>query len=335
MAGDLSEGFLGFGDLSDSELKGIRAQAIPKTTIMGISDVGHNIPIPFKQYVIKSSYNTACSGKYFSTYVIEYVLSRGCRWLDFEVFYDAKHEDIYVSKTTDPSFNITPINSVPFMDAMSTVITYGTSSFTPNPTDPIFVQIRPKSLNANAYTMISNTILSAFGNKLYGNFNQTGIYTSTKINPNTTLLSDLKKKIIIVLDVSPIKDMQNIAYGCTGQNCNLFKIANMIVGKSDIPKTNYATKIKSQHVAYDTDFSNSPPITTISKFQQVIPDDDTMGNINTYNMIYYFGIQLTPGLFYYNDEELYNYEVLFENQRTAFLPLGTAKQYIGTTSQFN
>jgi len=345
LAGDMSEGFLGFGDLSDRELNGIRARAIPNTSITGISNTITKIPLC--QYVIKSSYNTACSGNYFTTGAIEYVLSRGCRWLDFEVFYNAKRQDIFVSKTTDPSFNVSPKNSLSFMDAMSTVITYGTSSFVTNPTDPLFIQIRPKSFNANAYSMISATILSTFGNKLYGIFDNKNKYIPTRIDPLTTPLFDLKNRIIIVLDASPIKNMDSIAYSCTGANCNIFNIANITVGQTGrISKANYATKIKSPHVPYDVDFTQTvdlsknpvvvdPPITTIKTYQQVVPDDDTRGNINTYLMIFYYGIQLTPGLFYYNDEELYNYEVLFENRRTAFLPLGFANQYIGTTSQFN
>lgn len=345
LGGDLSEGFLGFGDLSDSELNGIRARAIPSTAITGISNTSANIPLC--QYVVKSSYNSACSGKYFTTGVIEYVLSRGCRWLDFEVFYDARRQNIFVSKTTDPSFNVSTKNSLSFMDAMSTVITYGTSSFVTNPTDPLFIQIRPKSFNTNAYSMISATILSTFGNKLYGMFDKTNKYIPTVIDPMTTPLSALKNRIIIVLDSSPIKNMDTIANGCSGVNCNLFNIANITVGQTGrLLKANYATKIKAPHVPYDVDFTQTvdltknpatvnPPVTTIKTYQQVVPDDDTRGNINTYLMIFYYGIQLTPGLFYYNDEELYNYEVLFENRRTAFLPLGFANQYIGTTSQFN
>jgi hypothetical protein len=333
LAGDLSEGFMGFGNSASSELSKMRARAIANTQIMNITDTSNNIPL--NQYIIKSSYNSACSGKYFTTEAIQYVLSRGCRWLDFEVFYNARRQDIYVSKTSDPSFNNTPKNSVSFMDAMSTVISYGISSATPNYADPIFIQIRPKTFSPNAYTMISNTILSTFGNKLYGTFDSNGVYSPTPIDPQTTKLSSLIKKIIIVLDVSPNTEMTDIANSCKGQNCNPIQLANMIVGTTDIPKTYYGAKIKTPHVPYDVDFSKTPPTATVTKFEQVIPDDNSRGNMNMYNIIYYYGIQLTPGLFYYNDEELYNYEFLFENQRNAFMPLANANKYIGTTSQFN
>jgi len=333
LAGDLSEGFLGFGSSVSGEIKNMTSQSIPKTTIMNNADENANAPL--KQYIIKGAYNSACSGEYFSTDAIQYVLSRGCRLLDFEVFYDQRHEDIYVSKTTDPSFNITPKNSISFMDAMTSVISNGFSSLVPNNTDPLFIQIRPKSLNANTFSMISATIISTFGNKLYGKFNELGVYTPTMIDPNHTLLSSLNKKVIIMVDVSPVKNMAEIASGCTGQNCNTIDIANMIVGQPSLPKSNYKTKIKIPHTPYDIDFSKKPPTTTIRGFEEVVPDADSRGNMNIYNIIYNYGIQLTPGLFYYNDEELYNYEVLFENQRSAFATLASAHKYIGTTSQFN
>jgi hypothetical protein len=39
------------------------------------------------QYCIKGSVNSAYSGQYISDEMVKYVLSRGCRFLDFEVYY--------------------------------------------------------------------------------------------------------------------------------------------------------------------------------------------------------------------------------------------------------
>jgi hypothetical protein len=324
----------GYG--AQREIARMRSKTIPQTKIMNISN--KNAKAPLNEYIIKGSYNSACSGEYFSSDAIQYVLSRGCRWLDFEVFYDSKNEEIFVSKTIDPSFNITPKNSLSFIDAMTAVISNAFSSLVPNNSDPLFIQIRPKSLNENIYSMISATIISTFGNKLYGTYKDTGKYTSTGIDTKTTYLSSLNKKVIIVLDVS---NMVDFAKKCQNQNqnqnqsCNIFDIANLTVGDNNISKTNYKRKIPTDHTPYATNFKTTPPTTDIKKFEQIIPDDNSNGNMNIYNIIFYYFVQLTPGLFYYNDEELYNYEILFEEQRSAFVPLGTANKYIKTTSQFN
>ena len=43
--------------------------------------------LKLKDYCIKSSYNTAVSGNYVSTDTISYIISRGVRYIDFEIFY--------------------------------------------------------------------------------------------------------------------------------------------------------------------------------------------------------------------------------------------------------
>jgi hypothetical protein len=328
LSGDLSEGFSLFST-PQSELGKMQPYAIPQTVIMNMnSDPSYNTPLnTMNQYIIKSAYNCACSGQFFSTDAIDYVLRRGCRWLDFEVFYDVLDDDIYVSKSEDDkkfAFNI--YNAITLRDALSEVISFGTASSSPNNMDPLFVQIRPKILekNANAYPLIANTIVAAFGNKLHGRFNNVGTYRPTPIDPSTQKLQPLNRKIVIVLDTTYVKDIAN---------CPLNNYANMVVGSADIPKKSYSAKIKNAYIPYDIDFTTDT--TTIKTFQEVVADSNSGGNISFYNMVFYYGVQITPAMFYYNDTELYNYEVLFENQRTAFCPIALANKYIKTTSPYN
>ena len=58
---------------------------------------------PLKQFCIKGSYNSAVTGNYVNLDMIKYVLSRGCRYLDFEVF--MIDSSLNVSYTTDPKNN--------------------------------------------------------------------------------------------------------------------------------------------------------------------------------------------------------------------------------------
>jgi hypothetical protein len=323
LAGDFTENFALLYNTPSSELGSMQSIAIQSTAIMNMS-AGVN---PLNQYIIKSAYNCACSGSFFSTDAIDYVLDRGCRWLDFEVFYHVRKQDIFVSKSQDDknfAFNVG--NAIPLRDALAEVISYGTSSSSPNNTDPLFVQIRPKILdeNTHCYPMVAKTIVAAFGNKLVGSFSQMGEYTPTQINPSVHTPNTFLQKIAIVLDVAYIKNPQD---------CPLVNYANIIVGDSNITKQSYSKQVKSAHESYDIDFTNNT--TTITKYSEVVPDSNSGGNISFYNMVYYFGVQITPAMFYFNDTELYNYEILFENQRTAFCPLALANRYIKTTSPYN
>ena len=329
LSGDLSEGFSFFSS-PGSEIKKMQPYAIKNTAIMNLnSDPSYNTPMnTINQYIIKSAYNCACSGQFFSTDAIDYVLDRGCRWLDFEVFYHSHKQDIFVSKSEDDKkFKFNDYNAITLRDALAEVISYGTSSSSPNNTDPLFVQIRPKILqeNANSYSLIGNTIIAAFGNKLLGSFNAAGTFKPTKIDTTNQRLEPLIRKVIIVLDLAYIKDPAN---------CPLNNYANMVVGSSvGMSKKQYSDQIKTSYVPYDIDFTTNT--TTIQSFQEVIPDSNSGGNISFYNMVFYYGVQITPAMFYYNDTELYNYEILFENQRTAFCPIALANKYIKTTSPYN
>ena len=42
--------------------------------------------LPIKDYCIKSSFNSATTGKHVHENMIKYVLMSGCRFLDFEIF---------------------------------------------------------------------------------------------------------------------------------------------------------------------------------------------------------------------------------------------------------
>ena len=52
--------------------------------ITSVSTADMNMTL--SQYVVKASYNSACTGNYVNTKAVEYVISRGCRFVDFEVF---------------------------------------------------------------------------------------------------------------------------------------------------------------------------------------------------------------------------------------------------------
>ena len=47
--------------------------------------------LPIKDYCIKASYNSAITGKSVNKDMVKFALSRGCRFIDLEVFYIKKN----------------------------------------------------------------------------------------------------------------------------------------------------------------------------------------------------------------------------------------------------
>ena len=72
-------------DIGLQESKNVVAKYNRFNNIQSISNKYAKMPL--HEYCIKASYNTACSGEYVSVNMVKEVLKRGCRFLDFEVFY--------------------------------------------------------------------------------------------------------------------------------------------------------------------------------------------------------------------------------------------------------
>ena len=114
-------------------------------SITNVSNTTKNLPL--KELCIKSSYNSAYNGYDISgNNMIEYVLSRGCRFLDFELYYD--NSSVKLNYTADPTFttftNATP-NEVEFGSVMSYITdNYKSGDFIPNKLDPLFIHLRIK-----------------------------------------------------------------------------------------------------------------------------------------------------------------------------------------------
>ena len=89
----LQENLIGMVD--NEELNNLKANK-NSPSIGNIQSIQPKIAnMPLKEYCVKASYNSAVSGKSVNKNMIKYVLNRGCRFLDFEVFY-IKSNDNFV-----------------------------------------------------------------------------------------------------------------------------------------------------------------------------------------------------------------------------------------------
>jgi hypothetical protein len=100
--------------------------------------------LPLKEYYIKASYNTALTGRYINSDMVKYVISRGCRFLDFEIY--LIDDKIYVGSSSDVNSKTLDTENSILVDKIFSVIISNafTSGTAPNNGDPLFINLRVK-----------------------------------------------------------------------------------------------------------------------------------------------------------------------------------------------
>ena len=292
--------------------------------------------LPLKELCIKASYNTAyngydiinttnTNGSYHD--MIEYVLSRGCRFLDFELYYypntsSTSHIDkVVVNYTSDPTFTTftnATYNEVTFNSVMSYISSnYSSGDFIPNKSDPLFIHLRIKSDNTDIYGIIADILKDILGDK---------VLKDTIITGDTTL-SVIYGKIVILMDRS-IRPDHDISIEYTKDN-SLPTYISAFTGISSWEIDTYS-EIKNQKTTppkLNDDGSNT---TTVTNLRIALPDIDpnSANPTSPFNFIEKHGIQTVACRFYKNDIFLDLYEDLFAEHQSAFVPLANALKYI-------
>jgi hypothetical protein len=209
---DIIEGSI---DQQTAEAEAVSKEYVDFTTIVSVPDSLAGKPL--HEYCIKSSYNTACSGKYVSIDMIKNVLSRGCRFVDFEVFY-IKESGKFIPKvgvSSDENYILLDSkNSIRLNEVFATITKYAFSQDSPNSNDPLFINLRIKSNNKAVYQEVAKTINTMLASKLY-----TG-----EVN-NETKLKDIMRKIIIVIDKTVRPDYKDHSK-CKSDSPDCFDLAN-------------------------------------------------------------------------------------------------------------
>jgi hypothetical protein len=163
-------------------------------SISGIMGSMPNISeLPISQYTIKSSYNSACSGKsgIITNEMLIYVLSRGCRFIDFEIKnISGKPYVVCPNYSSNVPIDINKIK--PLDDILETAVTYGMTDSpgsAKNYNDPLFIHLRisPDASYNYLYQDIASSIYNKIGDKLY-NFSsiQSGFVSNIDIEPFAT-----------------------------------------------------------------------------------------------------------------------------------------------------
>lgn len=318
-----------FGTSMNSEFS-----SVSKSKVISNIVNASNTDLTLKQYCIKASYNSALTGYYVNLDMIKYVLSRGCRFLDFEVY---SFDNIpYVAYSTDHTFSsVNTLNKITLQEVFNTLITYAFMAPSPNPRDPLFIHLRIKTTNNDLYSKIASIVDHILKPKLYK-----GI-----INTNT-LLSDIMGSIVLIVDkkVSPtyknsspcgancstISDTITMNNGCP--TCfSLSNYVNVESGSTFLRIYNYSYLMDQTYTSPEVEDDNIN--TNVTSLKIVIPDmgASLMGSVRNpsyYSLPSNYGVQIVAYPFYKNDIYLDQYESAFANTQTAFVPLSSMLDYV-------
>lgn len=309
------EGLYGIGEnTAYSEVTQIQKM---QTNVVGIKNA-QNTELPISQYVIKASYNTARSGNYVSIDMIKQVLSRGCRFMDFEVF--SINNNPMVAFSTDPTYqSIDSLNSIPLGDVLKIVGTYAFMEPSPNTADPLFINLRIKSNQPSIYSAIAISIQNNIPNNRYSGF----------VNKETPL-SKLMGKIVIIVDKTLARDYKTLNVCPSGKNdgsCpTLASVINMESGGEALRISKYSDILNQ---------CTSPPFimddganADVNFMRYIIPDNGNNKNPSYIPFIRDYAAQVIAYGFYNNDAELISYEELFRHNKTAFVSMADSMRTI-------
>tara|TARA_B110000879_G_scaffold211646_1_gene305025 strand:+ start:3762 stop:4832 length:1071 start_codon:yes stop_codon:yes gene_type:complete len=287
------------------------------SNIQNIQDKFANMPL--HEYCIKSSYNSASSGKYVSTSMVQHVLKRGCRFLDFEVFY-TKDGNSFIPKigmSTDRNFIVLDSkNSITLDEVLETIASHAFSQTSPNSNDPIFINLRIKSRDTNVYKAVAKSIDGNLKSVAYtGNISK------------DTKLSDIMRKVVIVIDKTIQRDYKD--YAACGTSTNCYDISNY---------TNLESGSEYLNLYHYTDLlnhTNTPVLikddnirTTAENMKMVVPDAiPNTSNPAVKEFIVKHGCQNIFMNFSRVDTNLNNYEDFYNDVNGGIIPLSVALPY--------
>ena len=275
-----------------------------------------------RNYAIKASLNTAFNGKECSTDMINYVLTRGCRFLDFEVYLYNNNNVIStvvsISKNNDSDFLVLD-NGLSISDALYYTNMYAFNSTCPNYGDPLFIQIRPKLINNADYLNNRISICDNINQAIEGNLSPR---FNGKVTSETSLV-DLLGKIVIVMDDTTFPDCR--------PNTNLSSRTIQLNKEiQDMEILSYGTLVPAQQknllLKEDLYTCNVNSITQI-----IIEDVNKVAykiNINTDSLFQNYSCQVIPMIFWNTGPDLCNYETLFNKCGGGIVPLSFIYQQL-------
>ena len=229
--------------------------------------------------------------------MIKYVLQRGCRFLDFQVF--IKDNTAIVAYSKEDYYNAFSSNApaLSLAGVFSTINMHAFNEHSPNPNDPIFIQLRILSDLPAAESIVAETIASSLPVNLYSD-PTTGNAIPIDLNIQ---MNKLQNKVVIVTDQSE------------SNSTPLSKYTNLFTGTSNV------RRYSENQLTYQP---INPPNPDPFLFQIVLPNLGYFFGVNNSDAAYLiqnYGTQVIAQAFYSSDLNLENYESIFNKHQSAFV----------------
>lgn len=310
-----------------------------------------NMPRSFKNIklnsvCIKASFNTAYDGQTVSTDMVEYILSRGYRFLDFEVYYETLTTEPDGSPTATVAvseygtYPRTSANNILLTDVFKVIQLGAFTSSSPNPNDPLFLQLRPM-YQGTEEDNAERTDAYRYNSQLNASIKQAlGVFTAKHamtgpISPSTKL-SDLaasstsNPKLVLVMDVSKVDKSDSLI--------SLIQLTQESMKKVFLPEDTPAPGTTKPTVQRSVKITQNQPY---SENNVLIPY-----NLNPYKTVSLISPNVMPVLAWYSSTNtiLYNlgdstlamYEKMFiKNGNTAFIEMSALKQQAEEETRVN
>ena len=286
-------------------------------------------PMALKEYCIKASYNSAYDGSKISLDTLKYVISRGCRFIDLQIHYSSKDNIPFVVNMTDPAgIDMDSENHVSLYIIFNTIVanafspTYGNGGC-PNSKDPLFIHMR---VIPDKEKLIYNSIASCIENVFPKEMRVLNNNGNALLLENKTTINDrFKRKALFLIDKT-----NNPEYSYNSQS--LVNIINGETGGSTFQTYDYG-KIKNS--------VRTPPVimddfktTNITNEKIVMPEIlERYPTPSIIDMVVNYGVQITLFPFYTKNDELIIYEKLFNEHKSAIIPMAYAISYLDNTER--
>jgi len=268
-----------------------------------------------RDFYIKTAYNCCAIGNFKNTYVstcaLKQVIRQGARCLDFEIYSVNNEPVIAVSSLTEYNYKQS-FNSIPLIEAMKIIAMYAFSGGTcPNPSDPLIIHFRIKTVHATTITKISTILLSTINNRMLGkdySFEYNGK------NLGNVPMEQLMNKIIISVDKSN----------------NIFEKTLLDEYVNICSNSMFMRASRNYDIKYTPDMNE---LINYNKKQMTIsmPDLSYYDTNSPASLHMKYGVQCV-GMCYQNyDENMEFYETFFAEQGSAFALKPINLRYIPTT----
>jgi hypothetical protein len=217
-----------------------------KTAVKGeaIPDFDNNLASIFRNYYVKSSYNSCCGDGYKNNFVnlcaLEKCIISGARFLDFEI-YSYNNTPIIAASTANNN-NIKEMYNFLTVDEVFETLNYMSFDLatTSCAHDPMIIHLRFMSENPKIFDKVADLIEK----KLNLNPQEVDSYLFETSKEETLLITPIKnlsKKFIIIANANPSNNIFNntkldkfINLKSGGSNCNLYRYNELLnMGNND------------------------------------------------------------------------------------------------------